>query len=84
MVGTQIAMAAWSVLVGGCRMPRGVVYGKTNDKGTEVVDGQVDHGQLFHTYLQAVGVDSTQTFDVGGRALPIADPATGPIKELLA
>jgi uncharacterized protein (DUF1501 family) len=76
--------AAWSVLVGGCRMPRGAVYGKTNDKGTEVVDGQVDHGQLFHTYLQAVGVDSTQTFDVGGRSLPIADPATGPIKELLA
>lgn len=76
--------AAWSVLVGGCRIPRGAVWGKTNDKGTEVVDGQVDHGQLFHTYLQAVGVDSTQSFEVGGRSLPIADPSTGPIKELLA
>jgi hypothetical protein len=60
------------------------VYGKTNDNGTEVVEGEVDHGQLFHTYLEAVGVDSTGTFDVGGRDVPVADPAVGAIEELLS
>jgi hypothetical protein len=75
---------AWSVCLGGAGIQRGAVIGKTNDGGTAVTDRQVDHGNLFHTYLQAVGVDSTDTFDIGGRPVPIADPAYGPIKELLA
>ena len=63
---------------------RGVAYGKTNAKGTEVVHGQVDHANLFHTYLQAVGVDSTDSFDVEGRDVPIADPASKMIRQILA
>lgn len=74
---------AWSVCTAGCRMPRGAAFGATNDKGTEVVDKQVDHGNLFHTWLQAVGVDSTGNFLVDGRELPIADPASKPIEGLL-
>lgn len=74
---------AWSVCVAGGRMPRGHVFGATNANGTEVVDGQVDHGSLFHTYLQAVGVDSTGNFSIDGRELPIADPAAKPIPGLL-
>jgi hypothetical protein len=74
---------AWSVVLGGGRIQPGAVYGKTNANGTAVADLQVDHARLFHTYLQAVGVDSTQSFDIAGRQLPIADPASGPIKELL-
>lgn len=74
---------AWSVLLGGARVHPGAVIGKTNDNGTAVADRQVDHAHLFHTYLQAVGVDSTGTFDVGGRPTPIADPAAASIKELL-
>jgi arylsulfatase A-like enzyme len=74
---------AWSVCLGGCRIPRGVAYGKTNADGTEVVDKQVDHGALFHTYLEAVGVDSTGTFAIDGRKMPIADPAASAVAELL-
>jgi hypothetical protein len=74
---------SWSVCLAGCRIPRGVAYGKTNADGTEVTEGQVDHGALFHTYLQATGVDSTLTFDIDGRKMPIADPAAAPIDELL-
>src|SRR5262249_26033957 len=74
---------SWSVLVGGGKIPRGAVHGKTNATGTEVVAGQVDHGNLFHTYLQAVGLNSTQDFIIDGRKTPIADPASAPIKELL-
>jgi uncharacterized protein (DUF1501 family) len=70
---------AWSVLAGGGKLARGAVLGATNAEGTEVVDVQVDHAQLFHTYLQAVGVDSTTSFQIDGRDLPMADPAAEPI-----
>jgi hypothetical protein len=74
---------SWSVCLGGGRIPRGAVYGKTNDKGTEVAEGQVDHGQLFHTYLEAVGVDSTASFNIDGRDIPVADPAVSAVSQLL-
>jgi len=74
---------AWSVVCAGARMPRGVAFGRTNDGGTEVVEGQCDHGALFHTYLTAVGLDSTSSFDIDGREVPMADPAAKPIKELV-
>ena len=75
---------AWSVVVGGCGIKSGIVAGKTNDKGTEVVDGEVDGSHLFHTYFQALGLDTTRDHDVAGRSIPIGDPSAGPIQELLA
>ena len=75
---------AWSICLGGAKIQPGAVIGKTNDKGTAVADREVDHGHLFHTYMQAVGVDSSGSFDVDGREMPIADPAASPISELLA
>jgi hypothetical protein len=75
---------AWSVLLGGAGIHPGAVIGKTNDNGTAVTDREVDHGHVFHTLLAGVGVDSKGEFDIGGRKYPIADPAKGPIKELLA
>ena len=75
---------AWSVCLGGAGIQAGAVVGKTNDKGTEVIENEVDHGNLFHTYLSAIGLDSTNTFDIGGRQFPVADPAKDPIYELLA
>jgi hypothetical protein len=75
---------AWTVVLAGAKVQRGIAYGKTNAKGTEVVDGQVDHANLFHTYLQAVGVNSTDSFDVEGRDVPMADPASRMIRQVLA
>ena len=74
---------AWSICMAGCRTPRGAVFGKTNTDGTAVEEGQVDHGKLFHTYLQSVGVDSNGSFNVGGRDTPIADPAEVAVSDLL-
>lgn len=74
---------AWSICVGGAKIARGAVFGKTNEKGTEVVEGQVDAGHLFHTYLQALDLRSTKSFEIGGRKVPMADPAFGPIGEIL-
>jgi len=75
---------SWSICLAGARIPRGAVYGKTNADGTAVEEGQVDHGELFHTYLEAVGVDSTATFDIDGRPMPVADPAVSAVSALLA
>jgi hypothetical protein len=75
---------AWSVAVAGGKLLRGATYGRTNANGTAVEDGQVDHGNLFHTYLQAVAVDSTGSFDIDGRDMPLADPASHVIKDVLA
>jgi len=75
---------AWSVLLGGAGVQRGALIGKTNDNGTAVTDREVDHGHVFHTLLAGIGVDSKSEFEIGGRKFPLADPAKGPIKELLA
>ena len=75
---------AWSVALGGAGIQPGAVIGKTNKNGTAVVEREVDHSHLFHTYLQAVGVDSTDVFQVGGRPMLIADPQGEAIQELLA
>lgn len=74
---------AWSVALAGAGIHSGAVVGKTNDNGTAVTDREVDHGHLFHTYLRAVGIDSKGEVAAGGRLMPLADPAKGPITELL-
>ena len=76
--------AAWSVALAGAGVRPGMVLGKTNANGTAVVDGQVNSGHLFHTYLRAVGLDPSDTFEVNGRAIQVADPTASAIKELLA
>jgi uncharacterized protein (DUF1501 family) len=75
---------AWSMAFAGCGIKPGVVLGKTNALGTEVVDGAVDAGDLFHTIMAAMGLDPKGNYQVGGRDNPIADPAMSAIREVLA
>lgn len=75
---------AWSVVLAGAGVNRGIVLGKTSEKGTEVVDREVGAGHLFHTYLRAVGLDPLDSFEANGRAIQVADPAASAISELLA
>ncbi len=74
---------AWSICLGGANIARGAVHGKTNKTGTAVTDGMVDYGHLFHTYLGGIGMKSYSSFNIGGRKIPMADPAKKPIEELL-
>lgn len=76
--------AAWSIALGGCGIKAGQAYGKTNEKGTEVVDGQVGAGHLFHTYLRAVGLDPSFDFEANGRPIQLADPSASIVRDLLA
>lgn len=75
--------ASVSMTLGGCGIVPGAVIGATNAEGTEVSEREVDGGHLFHTYLQALGLDTTQNHDIPGKTIPIGDPASAPIKELL-
>ena len=75
---------AWSVCLAGAGIKPGNVVGKTNANGTAVVDKQVGGGDLFHTYLRAVGLDPTESLETEGRVIPMADPAAHAIKDLLA
>ena len=75
---------AWSMAMTGCGVKPGVVLGKTNDLGTEVVENEVDTGDLFHTYLTALGLDSAGDYEINGQSNPIADPASAPITQVLA
>ncbi|QDT19603.1 DUF1501 domain-containing protein [Gimesia chilikensis] len=75
---------AWSIALGGAGIKGGAVSGKTNETGTKVIDREVNGGHLFHTYYQAVGLDSTEEFYPNGQPIAKADPKTEPIKEILA
>ena len=75
---------AWSMAMAGCGLKPGVVYGSTNDTGTEVKDNPVKLGDLFHTYLRALSIDSGMMYEIGGQSNPVADPAAKSIDVLLA
>lgn len=74
----------FSIAVAGCGIQPGGVIGAMGKDGMEIEDREVKPADLFHTYLQAVGLDPTEEFDIGGRSVPMADPTGHSIEELLA
>lgn len=74
----------WSVALGGAGIKGGAVVGRTNANGTAVADREVGPWHLFHTYLRAVGLDSTRSFYPNQRPVPVADPHADAISEILA
>ena len=76
---------AWSLVMAGTGIRRGVVVGKTNAAGTFVDSEPYDIGHLFHTWFQALGIDpATTEYDNRGQPLPIAHEKCFAVKELLA
>lgn len=76
---------AWSLVMAGAGVKRGVAVGKTNDKGTFVAGDEHDIGHMFHTWFRCLGIDPEKVqYDNGGQPLPIAHDECAPVKELLA
>ena len=76
---------AWSVVLAGCGIKRGVVVGKTTPNGAFCDGAEYDCGHLFHTIFEAVGVQSSKTEYVNnGQPLPIAHENHAKIAEVLA
>jgi hypothetical protein len=76
---------AWSVVLAGCGLKRGIAVGKTNEEGTWVTSQEYDIGHLFHTWFQCLGVNAKRRrYNNDGQPLPIAHDDCKPIPELLA
>jgi hypothetical protein len=77
--------AAWSMMMTGCGLKRGVVTGATDVDGVEVVDKPYDEQNLFATIFTALGIDPYAEYNLP--AMPTfhrVENQAPPIRELLA
>lgn len=82
-LGRDHFASAWSCSLSGCGIRPGTVYGKTDEDGSTVVDGEVGAGDLFATIFKALGVDHHKEYMLGSRPIPIADFGAKPIDAIL-
>ncbi len=84
-VGRDHFPEAWSLAMSGRGVRRGLTVGKTNAKGTAVEGDAYDIGHMFHTWFNALGIDTNKTqFDNHGQPLPIAHEEMHAVKDALA
>jgi hypothetical protein len=83
-LGRDHFASAWSATLSGCGIKGGSVHGKTDEKGQAVTDGEVGAAELFATIFQALGIYHQKNYYVGARPVPITEPGTEPIQEVLA
>ena len=76
---------AWSLVLAGAGLQRGVVVGKTTANGAWCDDQEYDVGHLFHTLFHCLGIDSEERQYLNrGQPLPIAHEEMSVIQEALA
>ncbi len=83
-LGRDHFASAWSTTLSGCGIAGGSVYGKSDKTGNTVADGEVGAAELFATIYQALGIDPQKNYYVGSRPVPLTDPGTEAIDEVLA
>ncbi len=83
-LGRDHFASAWSSSLSGCGVKGGTVFGKTDEDGHKVADGEVGAPELFATIFQALGIDPQKEYHVGARPIPLTDIGTLPIREILA
>ena len=83
-LGRDHFASAWSVSLTGCGIQGGSVYGKSDEDGQTVADGEIGAAQLFATIFQALGIDHEKEYYVGVRPVPLTEPGTQPLKEVVA
>jgi len=75
---------AWTTTLTGCGVKGGSVYGATDKDGQHVKDGQVGAAEFFATIFRALGIDHEKEYHVGSRPVPLTDPGTKAIRQVLA
>ncbi len=83
-LGRDHFATAWSASLTGCGVQGGAVYGKTDEDGRRVVDGEIGAGEFFATILGALGISHTKEYHVGARPVPLVNPGIEPIRQVLA
>jgi len=83
-LGRDHFASAWSATLSGCGIKGGAVHGKTDATGNRVAEGEVGAGELFATIYRALGISPTKNYYVGSRPVPLTNPGTKAIEEVLA
>jgi hypothetical protein len=84
-VGRDHWPEAWSLVMAGTGIRKGLVVGSTNAQGTFVNGDAHDIGHMFHTWFHALGIDPARVeYDNNGQPLPIAHDDCHAVRELLA
>lgn len=82
-LGRDHFASAWSTSLTGCGIKGGSVYGKTDEDGNTVAEGEVKSGHLFATIFKALGIDWEKEYFLGSRPIPITDFHCKPVDEVL-
>jgi len=83
-LGRDHFASAWSTTLTGCGVKGGACYGKSDATGNKVVEGEADAGKLFATIYKALGIKPDKNYYVGSRPVPLVNPGTEEISEVLA
>jgi hypothetical protein len=83
-LGRDHFASAWSTSLSGCGIQGGAVYGKTDATGNRVAEGEIGAAQLFATIYRALGINPQKNYHVGSRPVPLTEPGTKPVMEVLA
>ena len=83
-LGRDHFASAWSSSLTGCGIKGGSVFGKSDATGQRVTDGEVGAARLFATIYSALGINPQKNYYVGSRPVPLTDPGTEAISEVLA
>jgi len=76
---------AWSMMMTGCGLKRGVVTGATDKDGVDVIESPYSEQNLFATIFSALGIDPNAEYDLPGMpTFHRVENRTAPIRELLA
>ncbi len=83
-VGRDHFASAWSTTLSGAGIRGGSVYGRSDRLGNTVADGEIGAARLFATIYRALGINPHKNYYLGARPIPLTDPGTEPIREVLA
>ena len=76
---------AWSMMMTGCGLKRGVVTGATDADGVDVIEKPYDEQNLFATIFTALGIDPHGEYDLPGMpTFHRVENKAQPIREILA
>lgn len=76
---------AWSLMMTGCGLKRGVVTGATDMDGVDVIENPYNEQNLFATIFTALGIDPYAEYDLPGMpTFHRVENKAAPIRELLA
>jgi uncharacterized protein DUF1501 len=82
-LGRDHFASAWSTTLSGCGIRGGQAFGRTDETGQRVVDGEANAARLFATIYRALGINPHKNYYVGSRPIPLVDAGTEPIREVL-